>query len=299
MSTIRIIGSSAFKVIDSPDTWVVTHHDLGGGHRETCVSRKRLLVEVGPIEYPPHYVPAPIPEPTASEIEGKRLANLKRSARRAKTRARRLCKVQALDTLLTLTYKRLESDLEACKRAFNLFVKRMRRAIGEWRSVVSNVGPSRMWHSTFQYVAAFEKQKRGAWHVHIATRALPAVLQRSGVKVKSWNVIRALWRAATGDDGNIDVSSRSRHSRRSPARLASYLSKYMLKDWEQMESGERRMLASQADVPKPSRVELVADSMAILIDLAYAFGADGDVQVVTSWLSEDRDIFFLSSEPMP
>jgi hypothetical protein len=182
--------------------------------------------------------------------------------------------------MVTLTYRALQADLVACKRHLSLFCKRMMRAIPGWR-----------------YVAAFERQKRGAWHVHIACHALPAVLQRNGVKVKSWNVIRAMWREVTGDDGNIDVSRRSRLARKSPAKLAAYLSKYMLKDWEQVEPGTRRFQASATELEPVSRIEIGASNMRDLIDLAFTFGADFDCEVVTAWLSRHGDTFFLATEP--
>ena len=116
---------------------------------------------------------------SAGAAPDRREANRKRAARRAKTRVRRLCKVQGLDTLLTLTYRGLVDDLAVCKRHFKEFIRRLRRALG-----------------AFSYVAAFERQKRGAWHVHIACHRLPRTMAaRNGVKVKSFNVIRAIWRS--------------------------------------------------------------------------------------------------------
>ena len=155
--------------------------------------------------------------------DDRREANRKRAARRAVTNVRRLVKVAGLDSLLTLTYRSLQLDQALWKRHLKEFVRRMRRLIPGWR-----------------YVAAFERQERGAWHVHMAIDRLPMNLPASnGVKVKSYNVVRAVWRSVVGqDNGNVDQSCGRRRGGNSIAKIAAYISKYMLKafvdgdDWK-------------------------------------------------------------------
>ena len=105
----------------------------------------------------------------------------------------------------------------------------------------------------FVYVAAFERQKRGAWHVHMAIHRLPTALPYAGVKVKSFNVVRAVWRAVVGDlGGNIDQQRRKRWSQQSSGKLAAYLSKYMLKAFAEGEDWSNRYSGSQGiELPAP------------------------------------------------
>jgi hypothetical protein len=276
---LRILDGIVFEGKPSETRHVVSLIDFGNGHRECTVQR--------PIEWREVEQPAALPsrveerEETPAERKDRERANMLRAARRAKTASRRAIKAQGLDTLLTLTYRALEADLGACKGHFDRFIKRMRRLI-----------------PGFRYVAAFERQKRGAWHVHIATHRIPPTFERSGVRVKSFNVIRAVWRDVIKGDGNIEVARRSRMARKSPAKLAAYLSKYLLKEWDTVAPGTRRWQSSQFPEFVPTRVELVDATMAELIDLAYAFTADGlETEVCTSWLSRYGDVFFLAVGP--
>jgi hypothetical protein len=156
----------------------------------------------------------------------------------------------------------------------------MRRALGVWA-----------------FVATYEQQKRGAWHVHIATHRLPASMLRGGVKIKSYSVVRAIWRDVVGElGGNIDQSARKRNAKRSPHRVASYLSKYMLKTADEDRGEHRRFQASACVIPEAVRVELRAQSLTDLIGLVYAFGADGQCEV-HSWLCPFGDTFFIASGP--
>jgi hypothetical protein len=114
--------------------------------------------------------------------------------------------------MITLTYRENMTDRSRMGRDFDVLVKRIRRVIPD-----------------FTYLCVFEQQKRGAWHAHIAVpRVLSHYLHR-GVLVKSYDLLRTLWRAVVGaDNGNIDVS-RSRRAGRSAAKLAAYMSKYITK----------------------------------------------------------------------
>lgn len=285
---LRIIDGIVFEGKPVPDLYNVTLHNLGNGHREVTVRPVVHWQESGPLH--PDSTCAQLlrgerPELAEREAEDRERSNRLRAARRARTKVRRLCKGQGLDTLLTLTYRGNQRDMDLCKAHFLLFQKRMNRLLGRW-----------------QYVAAFERQQRGALHVHVATRAIPAAFERSGVKVKSFNVIRALWRAVTAEwGGNVDVSGKSRRrgqwhvARRSPARIATYLAKYMLKDWESWPAGTRRFQGSAFALPEPDRVQLAAVSFAELVGLCFAFGADGDCEVVGSRLG-GGGTFYLATE---
>ena len=61
--------------------------------------------------------------------------------------------------------------------------------------------------------------------------ACPESLLAQGVLVKSYDLLRAVWRAVVGQ-GNVDISRARRHSQRNIAKLAAYLSKYLSKTFD-------------------------------------------------------------------
>ncbi|WP_155895548.1 hypothetical protein [Comamonas aquatica] len=188
-----------------------------------------------------------------ANAEERRQANLERAANRAKVRVRHLCKAAGVDTLLTLTYQENMTDWDVLKRHVKEFNRRMARLIPGWF-----------------YVAAYERQQRGAWHVHMAVHRVPKELPHArGVKVKSYSVIRAIWRAIVGDlGGNVDLQASKRA--RAPSRIASYLSKYMTKAFAEGDAWSNRFSSSKGvSVPKPQRVRFVGYSMVEMIALAY------------------------------
>ena len=77
----------------------------------------------------------------------------------------------------------------------------------------------------------FEEQQRGAWHAHIAVKRVLSHYLHKGALVKSYDLLRAVWRAVVGK-GNVDVSRARRHSQRNISKLASYLTKYLAKTFE-------------------------------------------------------------------
>lgn len=269
----------------SEDRFTVTMHELGNGHREAFIARAVDWEHSGPLD--PDSIAAQVlrgerEDPNADE---KREANRKRSARRAKTRVRRLCKALGVDCLLTLTYKANQTDLSVCKAHFKEFVRRIKR-----------------WIPGFAYVAAFEQQKRGAWHVHIATHRvpprLPADLKRPGVKVKSFDVLRAIWRGVSKEHGG-NIDSQNAKPWHSPARLASYLSKYMLKAFDEGEDWANRYSGSASThIPPAVRMEFVKARLADLVDLVFGAVAVGDCDTFT-WFSRFGDAFYISTEVEP
>jgi hypothetical protein len=180
-------------------------------------------------------------------VEERRQANLERAAKRAKVRVRHLCKAAGVDTLLTLTYRENMCDWATLKRHMKDFNRRMRSIVPGWF-----------------YVAAFERQGRGAWHAHMAVHRLPRELSmRPGVALKSFNVIRAVWRSVTGElGGNIDVQARKRNSSRAPSKIAAYLSKYMTKAYAEGEPWSNRFSSSRGvTIPRPERIRFVGYSL--------------------------------------
>ena len=274
----RIIDRQVFEGKPIDDEYVLTVHELGNGHREAVVRQAIGWEHVHTLTAAEaSYLDEKYGEKDAEE---RREANLERSARRAKTKVRRLVKSMGLDSLLTLTYRANQTDLELAKRHLKEFVRRVKRVI-----------------PGFGYVACFEQQERGAWHMHMATHKLPLKLAATnGVKVKSYGVVRAIWRSVTGElQGNIDQARRKRNSQRSSAKLASYLSKYMLKAYGEGDAWSNRYSASQHSIPEAQRAVFRASSLREMIELAYAFAADGSCEI-TTWLSRFGDTFYISTQ---
>jgi hypothetical protein len=258
--------------------------DLGHGHVEVSCSRVIAWHEAdwsaGVME--DHLaVVAKFKDEHPEEIEAR---NRERAARRARTRVRRLCKAMGADTLLTLTYRALQADLGAAKAHLKEFNRRMLRI-----------------HPGFRFVACFEQQKRGAWHMHLATAGIPRefkVVTPSGpYRVKSFNAIRAVWRSVTGAlEGNIDLARRKKNSQRGAAKIAAYIAKYIGKAFsEGMTSGVNRW-AKYGDCSVPALVELdTAASIMQALGMAYEMLDQAHV-VASSALCRFHDWFFLAGE---
>nr|DAH82798.1 MAG TPA: protein of unknown function DUF1424 [Inoviridae sp.] len=281
----RIIGRDIYEGKISDEHEVILH-DLGHGQKEASISRSVWWEHTGTMSEEAYAMYLEAVERLNNDpdwLAEKEAKNRERSARRAKTKVRRICKTMGVDALLTLTYQANMQDLDACKKHMKEFVRRIRRLIPD-----------------FVYVAAFEQQKRGAWHVHMAVRKLPFKLAASnGVKVGSYNVIRAVWRRVVGElGGNIDEARKKRHSRKSPAQMASYISKYILKAFEEGEDHSNRYSSSAYCLPAPQRMRFMAESMADLIALVYCeLGMPGTI--TNPWVSAWGDRFFMTSEPDP
>jgi len=154
-----------------------------------------------------------------------------RAARRAKTQVRRWIMSQRLDYMLTLTYRENVEDRERAVADLSKFVELVRRHHkGDW-----------------PWLAVPERQKRGAWHFHIAVGGWQNV-----------DLLRSIWGGIVGG-GNIDVRTprvgkRPRYGRLA---LAYYLSKYMTKDAGETEPGDHRYYRGrEAVMVEPIRIIL-------------------------------------------
>lgn len=283
---LKNVAGIWFESKPADDEWVVRTYQLGNGHKEAVITRPTVWQEV-----PPHlqklfgeHWQETADREREEKADERREANRQRAARRAKTRVRRSVKVLGLDALLTLTYRENQTDLALCKRHMKEFVRRIRRAL-----------------PGFVYVAAFEQQQRGAWHVHMAIHALPREMAAvNGVKVKSFNVVRAIWRSVVGElGGTINQAQRKRWSNQSTGKLAAYLSKYMLKAFEDGDDWSNRYSGSSGiEIPEAVKMRFRDAQLAELIGLVFDDVAAGPCELMT-WLSRWGDVFFLSTEGPP
>jgi hypothetical protein len=267
------------------DRFRVKAVDLGHGHIEVITPR---VVEWEEADWAPGVmedhleVVRKFREEHADEVE---LRNRERAARRARTRVRRLCKAMGADALLTLTYRACEADLARAKIDLKEFNRRMCREL-----------------PGFRFVACFERQKRGSWHMHLATAGLPVLFEKTNdtgqkYRVKSFDVFRAVWRSVTQDrGGNVDIARRKKNSQRGAAKIAAYIAKYIGKAFaEGMGKGSNRW-AKYGNVEVPELVELgVAESLMQALGMAYDILDDAHV-VATMALDRFQDWFFLAAE---
>ena len=236
----KIIGGTLYQSSTVPYAYVASCHVLGNGQVEALISPKYSWHEHSPLsplalaDYD-QCILNPV-QRTPYEQEQEDIRNRVRATRRARTKVRRLCKHRGLIEILTLTYRENMQDRERMARDLDVFIKRIRRVI-----------------PAFQYVAVFEKQKRGAWHAHLAVERVLPVYWKNKTLVKSFDLLRSMWRGVVGvDNGNIDVSKRHRR-RWSPAKIAGYISKYIGKNFGENLKYENSYSASGAPLPKPIR----------------------------------------------
>jgi len=276
---IRIIDGVAYEG-KSGSQISVKAHDLGNGHLEVSGVRDRVWCELEwsalAIE---QYLEAVIrdKDERADELHQKCL-NI--AASRAKRRVRRLCKAMGTDTLLTLTYRSNVTDLALCKANLKEFVRRVRRVL-----------------PGFSAVCGFEQQERGAWHVHMATIRVPSMLAwGSAVRVKSFNVLRAIWRSVTKENGgNIDVAKSKYGKRRSAAVIAAYIAKYISKAFTEGVAGSNRWTKfGECVIPEPVNLGRFPNMLAV-VEACYAL-VDGCASVVDQHLSKWDDWYFLVIE---
>ena len=155
-------------------------------------------------------------------------AVLQKSCSRAKVQIRRKCLSLQADRLLTLTFRKNETDIDLAWKKFKYFCTLMRWRYGE----------------DFKYVAVPEYQKRGAVHYHLAVCGY-----------YHYNTVRRFWARASGDSGgNIDFTGiRKRHggSERNPRKIANYISKYISKADNVLFNKRRYSSGGKIEVPQP------------------------------------------------
>lgn len=144
------------------------------------------------------------PNKAARGSSENREENESRAVRRAKSRIRQRILAAQADHLLTLTYRENITDYDRACSDLTRFVRLVKARMPEW-----------------VYIAVPEKQKRGAWHWHLAVKGRQDV-----------ELLRALWRAVIVD-GNIDVQPPRGKGKDRQLGLVKYLGKYLAKGFEE------------------------------------------------------------------
>lgn len=253
-----------------------SHRDFGNGRHEVSVHRvyPDAFTEFSRLNWPA----------SSARGEGDRAVNAVRAARRAKQRCRHVCKALGVNSLWTLTYRACVTDRDLVLRHLKEFIRRARRVLPDLR-----------------YVAVLELQARGSYHVHLATHTLPSRFLAGGVRVKSWDVMRRIWRSVVGDLLGTFNESRGKRWRgdslaRTCSGIARYISKYVSKSFElEADLNKKRFTCSEGvEVPRPTVLKFSAHvHMVELIELAYA--AVGD-KIGRAFYNAADGLFFIESD---
>lgn len=192
------------------------------------------------------------------------------AAKRAKQQVRLRCKAIGADRMITLTYRENMKDRDRLKRDFDA----LRRRLGKFQN--------------FQYVAVSERQKRGAWHLHVAVKGR-----------QNYRVLRSIWHSIVGvGNGNVDVRNPFRQ-RGLRHKLAAYLGKYLTKDFAEHKMNEKRYWTSRGIVvPERHPIDHILGNdpaKAILIAFEAAQSVGASLEQCQVFWNQDLGIFWLST----
>lgn len=268
--------SERSRAVSEGDRYRFTLRDLGNGHKECSVARYTPDLE------------GTVDRALSKRGEGDRIVNMERARRRAGAKVRHRCKAMGVGSLWTLTYRENVQDRELVLRHFDRFRRKVDALLGGWH-----------------YVAVLEPQERGAWHIHMATLPLPARFIIKGVKVKSWDLLRRIWRGVVGDlGGNFDEAKQGvkygknkgkRKSFKNGSQIASYIAGYVAKDFGDAELNRKRYSTSTGTViPEPMRRTFDADSWEFRDLIARAYSLVGQ-NITGRWVDVSRGIFYVES----
>lgn len=271
--------TEASRAASEAPRWRMVTTDFGNGHAEAVLMRDIANLEKTLERSIERDLGAVVPRG-----EGDREASIAVAKRRAKREVRHKAKAMMVNSLWTLTYRALMTDRDLALKHLDAFRRRVGAVLGEWK-----------------YIAVLERQERGAWHIHLATHALPVRLERGGVKVKSWDVMRAIWRSVVGElGGNFDEAKRRKRwggakAVRGAGAIASYIAGYVAKDMDDSGLNRKRYSASKGiELPESVRMEWGGDvAMSELIALCFA--AVGD-RITRTWFDRERQVFFIESD---
>lgn len=270
--SIKIIDGIAYEHHYVEGSYVVRTFERNGV-MERSVRQLRAMREVTDKRFEVKLYEDPTPELLArweADKEEARQQARERSAGVAKTAARRIIIAEGFNELLTLTYRENQLDRTLCKKHFKEWVRRMKTAI-----------------PAFRYCASFERQERGSMHVHVATHKLPTHATWKGVKVEAWKLGTRIWRSIVGqDNGLCFVGGKNKRGRQGKrfmglAKMAAYVSKYIMKDWADVPPGEARYSHSRGEAAaprnlRPHYLELHGTTFAEAIAVCFESG-EGDV----------------------
>jgi len=175
----------------------------------------------------------PLKDETADDVATKADKSLRTSIERSKRMIRKRCKQIRADRMLTLSTRANETRIEVWAKWWDEFRRRLNKI------------------QAFHYVAVLERQKRGAWHIHIAVSGR-----------QNWKVLRSIWLSVISKfetDGTVNDSIRSYNKRcvfrkvggkgRAMRHLiATYIAKYVGKGANDVGFNKKRYWSSKGVV---------------------------------------------------
>jgi len=206
-----------------------------------------------------------------------------RAVRRARTACRWLVQGLEADRMLTLTYRENMQDLVRLKADFDYFRRLVQAKYPNW-----------------VYVAVPEKQDRGALHLHLAVKGFQDINYLRYCWYKVLGCVGAEKGAALGQ---VDVTKPRSYARNGTQyswrqdRLASYLTKYMGKAFDEAQHHSKRYWASRKDVKKPAvyRFWLASANTAEMIKDVWAIAERLGIASDRSYFqSYDQTLLYLS-----
>lgn len=170
---------------------------------------------------------------TDDDVSIKSAKSLKTSIERSRRMIRKRCKAIRADRMLTLSTRENETRLDVWAKWWDEFRRRLNKL------------------QDFHYVAVLERQKRGAWHIHVAVSGR-----------QNWKVLRSIWLSViskSGTDGAVNDSlgngkmralfrklgGKGRSMRH---RIATYIAKYVGKDADATTFNKKRYWTSRGVV---------------------------------------------------
>jgi len=232
-------------------------------------------------------VGAPVVEPRVESPEeeaARQKRNRLNAARRARARSRRYCKANRLSRLWTLTFADAVYDRRTVVASLNALARALRAQFGE----------------AFPYLWAIEEHESGALHVHLAAGRIVALRCRScdpdkqgkGLHqddMRKWApCLRCTWghgfvlaQKFKGQKGN---------GRKASAAVAGYVAKYVGKDVEGCEPGEKSYDVGRGFKPGEVVFEVTGTSGEALAVVAAVYFDGGGPGFV--WSSEDVEDWY-------
>jgi hypothetical protein len=269
-----------------PDAWDLSVFEVNG-HRE--VSARPVIAWTELCEAEDHLRDWPDKRSKAEIAYDEQLRkerSLKKAAQRAQSKCRRSIKAGNFREMLTGTYRENQTDLELFKAHLTRFIEAMQYVLPKW-----------------QYCLSFEKQERGAYHFHCATTKLPRFVRYKGEKIEGWTLPTLIWRSIVGqDNGLVFVGGKprwgsSRRRNQSLGKIASYVSKYIMKDYADHPLGSKRYWVSRGvEIPAPVRERIYDVTIDELVRRAFQTNPAGSV-IVSHRIGHFGDSYWLCTEP--
>jgi hypothetical protein len=240
--------------------WVIRGRNFGEGQVEVTATRFDRYMGAQGLSL--------MPRAKRGESENTE-QNLMDAAKRAKQQVRLRCKAIGADRMITLTYARNMTDKVQLKKHFDAFRRRL-----------SNI-------QQFAYVAVAERQKRGAWHLHIAVKGR-----------HNYRVLRSIWCSVIGENARVHVKNPFRE-KGLRHKLASYIGKYITKDFAEHALNEKRYWTSRGiGIPEQlSIAHLLCDDAADAIKTAFnaALRVGSTLDRCQAYWNQELGCFWLST----